>query len=266
MSPHAAPLGGQLDTVIRFERVQKTFGTQQVFRDLSLEIQRGEIIALVGSSGCGKSVLLKLILGLLKVDSGSVHVDGEDITRYSEQKLLPIRRKVGMVFQNGALFDSLSVFDNIAYPLRERGMQSGEALRARVAEVLDMVGLPDIERKMPAELSGGMRKRVSLARALAEVPQVVLYDEPTTGLDPVNTRRISELIVELRDKLDTTSIVVTHDLASAYMITDRMAMVAEKRIIAVDSTARFRRTDNPAVREFLTAMNIKPRSEEPPPP
>ena len=265
MSLHA-PFNGQHDVVIRFDNVRKAFGTQEVFRDLSLDIRRGEIIALVGSSGCGKSVLLKLILGLLKTDGGSLLVDGEDITGHDERKLLPIRRKIGMVFQNGALFDSLSVFDNIAYPLRERGMQSGEALRARVAEVLDMVGLPDIERKMPAELSGGMRKRVSLARALAEVPQVVLYDEPTTGLDPVNTRRISELIVELRDKLDTTSIVVTHDLASAYMITDRMAMVGEGRIIAVDSTIRFRRNTDPSVREFLTAMNLRPRSEDPPPP
>jgi len=261
-----APSASQPDVIIRFDRVRKVFGAQEVFRELSLDIRRGEIIALVGSSGCGKSVLLKLILGLLKTDGGIVFVDGEDITRYDERKLLPIRRKVGMVFQNGALFDSLSVFDNIAYPLRERGAESGPTLSARVAEVLEMVGLPGIERKMPAELSGGMRKRVSLARAVAEVPQVVLYDEPTTGLDPVNTKRISELIVELRDKLDTTSVVVTHDLASAYMITDRMAMVADKRIIAVDSTGRFRRNDNPVVREFLTAMNIKPRSEEPPPP
>jgi phospholipid/cholesterol/gamma-HCH transport system ATP-binding protein len=265
MSLQATPLGGQNDTVIGFDHVRKAFGAQQIFQDLSLEIRRGEIIALVGSSGCGKSVLLKLILGLLKVDGGAVRVDGEDITHHDEEKLLPIRRKVGMVFQNGALFDSLNVFDNIAYPLRERGVESSRTLMARVAEVLEMVGLPGIERKMPAELSGGMRKRVSLARAVAEVPQVVLYDEPTTGLDPVNTRRISELIVELRDKLDTTSVVVTHDLASAYMITDRMAMVGEGRIIAVDSTSRFRRNYDPTVREFLTAMNIKPRSEEPPP-
>lgn len=263
MSQHA-PQAGSPDTVIRFEHVRKAFGKQEVFSDLSLDIRRGEIIALVGSSGCGKSVLLKLILGLLKIDGGAVLVDGEDISRHDEQQLLPIRRKVGMVFQNGALFDSLSVFDNIAYPLRERGAQRGAALDERVAEVLEMVGLPGIENKMPAELSGGMRKRVSLARALAEVPQVVLYDEPTTGLDPVNTRRISELIVELRDKLDTTSVVVTHDLASAFMITDRMAMIADGRIIAVDTTRSFRRNDNPIVREFLTAMNIKPRSEEPP--
>jgi phospholipid/cholesterol/gamma-HCH transport system ATP-binding protein len=253
------------DIVIRFEHVRKAFGPQQIFNDLSLEIRRGEIIALVGSSGCGKSVLLKLLLGLLRVDGGAIYVDNEDITRLNERQLLPIRRKVGMVFQNGALFDSLNVFDNIAYPLRERGASNGPELAARVAEVLDMIGLPGIERKMPAELSGGMRKRISLARAVAEVPQVVLYDEPTTGLDPVNVRRISELITELRDKLDTTSIVVTHDLASAYLVSDRMAMIAQGGVIAVDNTPRFRRSDNPVVRDFLTAMNIKPRSEEPPP-
>jgi len=256
---------GHDDNIIRFEHVQKSFGRQQIFKDLSLEIRRGEIIALVGGSGCGKSVLLKLLLGLQRVDAGAIYVDNEDITRFSERELLPVRRKVGMVFQNGALFDSLSVFDNIAYPLRERGGHEPEAIKARVAEVLDMIGLPGIERKMPAELSGGMRKRVSLARAVAEVPQVVLYDEPTTGLDPVNVRRISELITELRDKLDTTSIVVTHDLASAYLVSDRMAMIAQGGIIAVDATPRFRRSDNPVVRDFLTAMNIKPRSEEPPP-
>jgi len=258
-------MNAQSDTesVIRFDRIHKAFGRQVVFRGLSLEIRRGEILALIGGSGCGKSVLLKMILGLLRVDEGGVFVDGEDIARYRERELLPIRRKVGMVFQNGALFDSLSVFENIAYPLRERGQKSGSELDARVAEVLEMVGLPGIERKMPAELSGGMRKRVSLARAVAEVPQVVLYDEPTTGLDPVNVRRISELIVDLRDRLDTTSVVVTHDLASAYMVSDRMAMIADGHVIAVDATSRFRRSDNPTVREFLSAMEFKPRSSEP---
>ena len=255
----------QEDVVIRFEHVRKVFGRQIVFRDLSLDIRRGEIIALIGGSGTGKSVLLKLILGLLRCDAGKVYVDGEDITQHDERELLPIRRKVGMVFQNGALFDSLNVFDNIAYPLRERGVHSGEALAARVSECLGMIGLPGIERKMPAELSGGMRKRVSLARAVAEVPRVVLYDEPTTGLDPVNVRRISELIIELRDQLDTTSIVVTHDLASAYMVSDRMAMIADGCVVAVDATNRFRRSTNPTVYEFLNAMNVKSRSGEPPP-
>ena len=251
------------DVIIRFEHVRKVFGRQTVYRDLTLDVYRGEILALIGASGSGKSVLLKLILGLLRLDAGAILVEGEDITSRSERDLIPIRRKVGMVFQNGALFDSLSVFDNIAYPLRERGVRDRAALSARVAEVLEMVGLPGIQPKMPAELSGGMRKRVSLARAVAEVPKVLLYDEPTTGLDPVNVRRITELIVDLRERLDTTSIVVTHDLASAFLISDRMAMVAEGRIVAVDVTSEFRRNPNPIVQEFLTAMDMPPRSRPP---
>jgi phospholipid/cholesterol/gamma-HCH transport system ATP-binding protein len=251
------------DVIIRFEHVRKAFDRQVVYRDLSLEVYRGEILALIGASGSGKSVLLKLILGLLRWDAGAIFVDGEDITQNDESQMLPIRRKVGMVFQNGALFDSLSVFDNIAYPLRERGVRDRATLGARVAEVLEMVGLPGIQPKMPAELSGGMRKRVSLARAVAEVPKVVLYDEPTTGLDPVNVRRISELIVDLREQLDTTSVVVTHDLASAFLISDRMAMVADGRIVAVDVTSEFRRNPNPVVQEFLTAMDMPPRSRPP---
>jgi phospholipid/cholesterol/gamma-HCH transport system ATP-binding protein len=253
------------DAVIRFEHVSKSFGKQRVFEDLTLDVFRGEILAVVGGSGCGKSVLLKMALGLMRWDSGRVFVDGEDITGRSEREMPPIRRKVGMLFQNGALFDSLSVFDNIAYPLRERGVRDHDKLAARVAEVLEMVALPGVEAKMPAELSGGMRKRIALARAVAEVPQVVLYDEPTTGLDPINVRRISELIIDLRKRLDTTSVVVTHDLASAFMVSDRMAMLAEGRVVAVDRTSRFRHNPDRVVQEFLTAMDVQPRSQEPPP-
>jgi phospholipid/cholesterol/gamma-HCH transport system ATP-binding protein len=169
--------------------------------------------------------------------------------------MLPVRRKLGMLFQSGALFDSLSVYENIAYPLRERGERDESHISSRVAEVLDMVGLAGTEAKMPAELSGGMRKRVALARAVVQAPKVLLYDEPTTGLDPINVRRISELICDLKQRLNVTTICVTHDLASAYMVSDRLAMIAQKRVIEVAPTAEMRRSENPLVRQFLTAMD-----------
>ena len=244
--------------IIRFEHVDKAFGDLVVFRDLSLDVREGEILTVIGGSGCGKSVLIKMILGLVNWDGGRVTVDDEDISGHSEEQLLGVRRKVGMLFQGGALFDSLPVLENIAYSLRERGIEDEGHLRERVAEVLDMVGLPGIEAKMPSELSGGMRKRVALARAVAEEPKVLLYDEPTTGLDPVNVRRISELIVDLRNRLHITSIVVTHDLASAFMVSDRLAMIADQHVVAVGTPEEFRASGDPRVREFLEAMQFEP--------
>ncbi|MDH5673811.1 MAG: ABC transporter ATP-binding protein [Myxococcales bacterium] len=241
--------------IIEVRDLHLAFGPQRVFEGLNLEVMPGEVLTLIGGSGCGKSVLLKTILRLLTWQSGTVVVDGEDISDYREDQMLSVRRKVGMVFQNGALFDSLTVFENLAYPLRERGCDDDAVLAARASEVLEMVGLPGIEHKMPAQLSGGMRKRVALARAVAEAPKVLLYDEPTTGLDPINVRRISELILDLNRRLQITSLCVTHDLPSAYMISDRMAMVAERRIIEVAKTDELRHSDNPVVRDFLTAMD-----------
>jgi phospholipid/cholesterol/gamma-HCH transport system ATP-binding protein len=248
-------------SVIRFVDVTKVFASGlQVFSHLSLDVHEGEVLTLLGKSGAGKSVLLKLILGLLRCQSGAVIVDGDDITRASEGELFHVRRKVGMLFQNGALFDSLSVRENVAYALREHGVHSEREISSRVAEVLEMVGLPGIESKMPAELSGGMRKRVALARAIAEAPKVLLYDEPTTGLDPINVRRISELILDLNQRLKVTSLVVTHDLPSAYMISDRMAMIADRRVIQVGTTAEMRRSSDPKVQEFLNAMALEERA------
>lgn len=241
---------------VEFRDVHVAFGRNRVFSGLNLRVERGEILTLLGGSGCGKSVLLKLILGLVPWQRGEVQIDGEALALDDEVQLLAVRRKIGMVFQWGALFDSLDVFDNIAYPLLERGIRDPAVLRRRVADVLARVGLPGIERQMPAELSGGMRKRVALARAVAEEPTVLLYDEPTTGLDPMNVRRISELIATLRGSLDVTSIVVTHDLPSACMISDRIAMVADRRIIAVDTPERMRTSNEPAVREFFEAMPL----------
>jgi phospholipid/cholesterol/gamma-HCH transport system ATP-binding protein len=246
----------QDEPIVRFADVSMAFGALKVFENLNLDVMHGEVLTIIGGSGCGKSVLLKMILGLLQWQSGAVQVDGSDITHFDETQMLSVRRKVGMLFQNGALFDSLSVFENIAYPLRERGVNDDAVLTARAAEVLEMIGLPGVEEKMPAELSGGMRKRVALARAIAVAPSVLLYDEPTTGLDPINVRRISELIVDLNQRLNVTSICVTHDLASAYMISDRLAMIADRRVIEVAPTEELRRSENPIVQEFLSAMDL----------
>lgn len=244
--------------IVTFEHVDKAFADVVVFRDLSLAVREGEIMTVMGGSGCGKSVLLKMILGLTPWQAGSVVIDGDDITGKDEQEMLSVRRKVGMLFQGGALFDSLNVRDNIAYPLRERGVRDQRAIDHRVSEVLDMVGLPGVEEKVPDQLSGGMRKRVALARAIAPEPKVILYDEPTTGLDPINVRRISELILSLRERLGITTIVVTHDLASAFMVSDRLAMIADRRVVAVAPTAEMQRNPDPHVREFLEAMTTLP--------
>jgi phospholipid/cholesterol/gamma-HCH transport system ATP-binding protein len=244
--------------VVCFEHVDKAFADVVVFRDLSLAVREGEILTVMGGSGCGKSVLLKMILGLTPWQAGRVVIDGEDITGKDEQQMLEVRRKVGMLFQGGALFDSLDVRENIAYPLRERGVSDERAIGQRVQEVLEMVGLPGVEAKVPDQLSGGMRKRVALARAIAPEPKVILYDEPTTGLDPINVRRISELILSLRDRLGVTTIVVTHDLASAFMVSDRLAMIADRHVVAVAPAAELQRSHDPRVREFLDAMASEP--------
>jgi phospholipid/cholesterol/gamma-HCH transport system ATP-binding protein len=244
------------ECAVGFRGVAKAFGPKPIFAGLDLEVRQGEILTIVGGSGSGKSVMLKMMLGLIEPDAGEVRIDGEDITQLGEADLWRVRHKVGMVFQGGALFDSMNVFDNVSYALAERGERDLTVLQKRVAEVLEMVGLPGTESLMPSELSGGMKKRVALARAVAQVPSILLYDEPTTGLDPMNVRRISELILNLRAQLNVTSIVVTHDLASAFCISDRMAMLASQQIVEVCETAAFRQSRVPAVQEFLGAMQI----------
>jgi phospholipid/cholesterol/gamma-HCH transport system ATP-binding protein len=238
----------------RFAGVGKAFGSNVIYQGLELSIRRNEIITILGGSGSGKSVMLKMLLGFVAPDSGKVYVDDEDISTMRESELTATRRKLGMLFQSGALFDSLSVFDNVAYGLVQHGEKDRSAVAQRVAKVLDMVGLPGIEEQMPADLSGGMKKRVALARAVADTPDILLYDEPTTGLDPLNVRRINELILQLRAELHVTSVVVTHDLTSAFMVSDRLAMLAQGHIVAVDERTAFRRSSVPAVREFLSAM------------
>jgi phospholipid/cholesterol/gamma-HCH transport system ATP-binding protein len=239
---------------VRFVDVYKAFGKNSIYEGLNLEIRRGEVLTILGGSGSGKSVMLKMMLGLVQPDRGQIWIDDQEISALSDRDLLPVRRKVGMLFQGGALFDSMNVFDNVSYALVERGERVPEAIRQRVAKVLEMVGMPGNEALMPSELSGGMKKRVALARAVCAVPDILLYDEPTTGLDPMNVRRISELILHLRKELGVTSVVVTHDLASAFLISDRLAMLAERRIVEVADVAAFQRSEVEQVREFLGAM------------
>jgi phospholipid/cholesterol/gamma-HCH transport system ATP-binding protein len=215
---------------VELKGVDKRFGDQIVFHELELEVRRGETLAVVGPSGIGKSVLLKLIIGLLKPERGRVLVDGNDIAPLGERALREMRRKLGMLFQGAALFDSLTVAENIAYGLREHFRWDEARIAARVAECLEWVALPGVQALMPASLSGGMKKRVALARALAPGPEIILYDEPTTGLDPGNTRRINELIRSLQARLQVTSIVITHDMASVFEVADRVGMVRERRI------------------------------------
>lgn len=239
---------------IELSGICKAFGKRRIYDDLALSVQRGETLALLGGSGSGKSVLLKLLIGLIKPDAGSIRFDGQELASLGEEALLPVRRRISMLFQSGALFDSISVGENIAYPLREHLNLTEQEIAARVAEKLRLVGLAGIEEMRPAELSGGMRKRVAIARAIAADPEVLLYDEPTTGLDPINARRINELILAIQRDLHVTAIVVTHDLASAFMVADRMAMLSDRRIIATLPCDEFRRSAEPAICEFVTAM------------
>lgn len=240
--------------LIELSGICKAFGSRRIYEGLALRVQRGETLALLGGSGSGKSVLLKLLIGLIKPDAGSIRFDRLELANLDEEALLPVRRRISMLFQSGALFDSISVGENVAYPLREHLTLSQAELAERVAEKLRLVGLPGIEEMRPAELSGGMRKRVAIARAIAADPEVLLYDEPTTGLDPINARRINELILAIQRELHVTAIVVTHDLASAFMVSDRMAMLSDRRIIATLPREEFRRSEEPAIHEFVTAM------------
>lgn len=241
------------DALISFKGVRKAFGPKVVYAGLDLEITRGEVLTIVGGSGVGKSVMLKMLIGLLKPDRGSVKFDGEEVTTMKESQLSMVRRRIAMLFQSGALFDSLSVGENVAYGLEEhfRETMTPEQRAERVAWALGLVDLPGIEQMRPADLSGGMRKRVGLARAIAVQPEVLLYDEPTTGLDPINTARVNHLIIGLQEKLHVTSIVVTHDMKSVFTISDRVAMVHSGRIICIGTVDEFRATKDHRVSDFV---------------
>lgn len=249
-----APFGEDMsDTLIEFSGVKKAFGPKVVYRGLDLVVRRGEVLTVIGGSGVGKSVMLKMLIGLLRPDAGSISFDGAEVTTMDEAKLARVRQRIAMLFQSGALFDSLSVAENVAYGLDEhfRDQMTPDEVRERVAWALGLVGLPGIEEMRPSDLSGGMRKRVGLARAIAVRPEVVLYDEPTTGLDPINTARVNHMIMGLQQKLNITSIVVTHDMGSAFTISDRMAMVHSGRIIAYGVPEEFRASRDPRVVDFI---------------
>lgn len=237
--------------IISLHNVDKRFGRKVVLDDFTLDIREGETITIIGGSGTGKSVTLKLILGLINPDQGDVYFRGTNLKEKDQNGLNQMRKQIGMLFQGGALFDSLTVRENVAYPLREHFSLPESEISEIVANRLSLVGLPGIERMMPSDLSGGMRKRVSLARAIATKPSVILYDEPTTGLDPANTRRINLLIRDLQKKLKVTSIVVTHDMDSAFMVSDRIALLYNCHVEFTGSTTEARASENPVVKNFI---------------
>jgi len=238
---------------IQFRGVRKAFGPKVVYSGLDLSVERGAALTIVGGSGVGKSVMLKMLIGLLKPDAGSVRFDGNEVTAMNHRELSRLRQRIAMLFQAGALFDSMTVGENVAYGLEEhfREQMTPENIRERVQWALELVGLPGIQDMDPADLSGGMRKRVALARSIAVQPEVVLYDEPTTGLDPINTARVNHLIMGLQRRLNITSIVVTHDMKSAFSISDRIAMVHGGRIIYQGTTAQFRANTDPRIADFI---------------
>jgi phospholipid/cholesterol/gamma-HCH transport system ATP-binding protein len=237
--------------IISIRNLHKRFGTQEVLDGLDLDVNSCESLVILGRSGCGKSVLLKHITGLISPDYGSIMFEGEDITKFNRRKLFEMRKHFGMLFQGAALFDSMTVGENVGLPLVKHGHKSDEEAREIVFEKLKLIGLTDVFDSYPSQLSGGMKKRVGLARAIVMDPQVVLYDEPTTGLDPIMADVINSLIRDLQHELKITSVVVTHDINSAYRVADRMTMLHEGKIIYSGSPEETRETDNAIVRQFI---------------
>ena len=237
--------------MIRLIDVYKAFGSKRVLEGFSLDVAEGETMVIIGYSGTGKSVAIKHVVGLLEPDSGSVEVDDLEVPKLSRRELYKLRARIGYVFQFAALFDSFTIGENVAMGLRKQQELTDSEIQDRVHEALDLVDLPNVELRFPAELSGGMRKRVGIARAIALRPKYILYDEPTTGLDPVTSAVIDQLMVRLRDRLGVTSIVITHDMRSAYTVGTRIAMLYEGRIRQVGTVAEIQHTSDPVVRQFI---------------
>jgi phospholipid/cholesterol/gamma-HCH transport system ATP-binding protein len=250
------------DPFIRFAHVKKRFGSKVIFTDLGIDLRRGETTTILGPSGSGKSVLLKMLIGLIHPDEGSITLDGKEISHLDDSHYADVRRRIAYLFQGAALFDSFSVGENVAYGLREQYWQtmSEEEIQQRISQSLEMVGLPGIQDMRPSDLSGGMKKRVGLARTLALHPEVILYDEPTTGLDPINTARINNLITAIQRALKITSVVVTHDMGTAFTVSDRIAMIGRGKVIAFGTKEDFKATRDEHVRDFIEGR--APQSED----
>jgi len=247
--------------VIVVKQLEKKFGAKKVLNGLDLTITDGESLVIIGRSGCGKSVLLKHIIGLLKPDSGHIFIDERDITAMKDAELNELRKRFGMVFQGAALFDSMTVAENVALPMREHSRMTEAAIRERVTEKLSMVGLEGVEDVHPASLSGGMKKRVGLARAMAIDPEFILYDEPTTGLDPIMADAINDLIRSLQRKLAITSVAVTHDMRSAYKIGDKIAMLHDGKIIYEGAPKEIQKCEDPVVCQFISGSASGPLTD-----
>jgi phospholipid/cholesterol/gamma-HCH transport system ATP-binding protein len=237
--------------MIRIVDLRKSFGQKEVLRGVNLTVEKGETMVVIGQSGSGKSVLIKHLIGLLKPDSGEIYIDDVEITRLNDDALMRVTRKFGMLFQGAALFDSMTVGENVRFGLERYTKLSEEQIRKRVAESLELVALKDAECLMPAELSGGMKKRVGLARAIAYRPEIMLYDEPSTGIDPIRADAINDLINKLKCDMGITSVVITHDMVSSYKIADRIAMLFEGRIIEVGTPGEIRSSPNPIIQQFI---------------
>ena len=238
--------------------VHKSFGNHHVLKGINLKIQKGESVVVIGGSGSGKSVLLKHIIGLLKPDKGTVMVDNIDLSKLSENELNEVRKKFGMLFQSSALFDSMKVWENVGFGLKRHTKLADDEIKEIAVQKLKMVGLVGVEDIMPSELSGGMRKRVGLARAIAMEPEILLYDEPTTGLDPIMADAINDLIVEMRERLNITSVAITHDMKSAYKIADKIAMLYNGKIIETGLPDEIKNSSNPVVKQFIEGSAVGP--------
>jgi phospholipid/cholesterol/gamma-HCH transport system ATP-binding protein len=244
------------EPIVEFKELWKSYSGRAVLAGVNLKIRRGEVLCVLGPSGTGKSVTLRHINGLTRPDSGDVRVFGESIVGHSEEELSPVRRRLAMLFQGGALFDSMNVEDNIAFPVREHTQKTPSEVAAIVAEKLTLVGLPGIQRKMPSELSGGMRKRVALARSIALEPEIILYDEPTTGLDPVSSEKIAQLIVAVNERLQTTSVVVTHDIVAARTVADRVVFLHQGLFQFIGTFDEAASSTLPILMEYFRAMGF----------